>query len=74
MKKYIEYTLYNWDDAPLYLFQANIETHPEAHGLRNDYKPPKYFKTNLFNLVSKTLRPPNRWFTVGPKRSGTEIH
>ena len=30
LKEYIEYALYNRDDSPLYMFEANLEEHPEA--------------------------------------------
>jgi histone arginine demethylase JMJD6 len=27
---YVEYVFYNRDDSPLYLFESNLEDHPEA--------------------------------------------
>ena len=29
MKEYAEYMLFNRDDSPLYLFEGNIENHPQ---------------------------------------------
>jgi len=74
LKEYIEYCLYNRDDSPLYLFESNIENHPEGFALLSDYKPPKYFNHNLFDLVHRDIRPPNKWFLIGPKRSGSRMH
>lgn len=74
MKTYMEYVLYGRDDSPLYLFESSLEEHPEAHVMQQDYKKPKYFNFNLFNLLPEEEMPPHRWFLVGPKRSGSEIH
>jgi histone arginine demethylase JMJD6 len=30
MKQYLEYAIYGRDDSPLYLFEGNLEGHPEA--------------------------------------------
>ena len=73
-KQYVKYILYGRDDSPLYLFEADLENHPDAHIMQRDYKPPKYFQSNLFALVKEDDMPPHRWFMVGPKRSGTKIH
>ncbi len=66
--------LYGRDDSPLYLFESNLEEHPEAHEMQKDYKTPKYFLNNLFKLLDENEMPPHRWFLIGPKRSGSEIH
>lgn len=53
MKEYIEYMLFNRDDSPLYLFESNIEEHPEIKQMCDEYKPPKFFRKDLFvDLVS----------------------
>jgi hypothetical protein len=54
MKEYIEYALYNRDDSPLYLFEANLEEHLEFKAVLDDYKPPEILKMDLFTeLVSQ---------------------
>lgn len=74
MKQYMEYVLYGRDDSPLYLFESSLEEHPEAKVMQNDYTKPKYFNFNLFSLLEEKDMPPHRWFLIGPKRSGSEIH
>lgn len=74
LKQYVEYVLYGRDDSPLYLFESSLEEHPEANAMQQDYEPPKYFKDNLFKLLKEDDMPPHRWFLIGPKRSGSEIH
>ena len=48
LKTYIEYALYNRDDSPLYMFEANLEEHAQAKDMMNDYKPPKLLEEDLF--------------------------
>jgi histone arginine demethylase JMJD6 len=55
MRQYIEYMLYTRDDSPLYLFESNLEEHDIAKEMMKDYKPPKFFKENLFALVNIIL-------------------
>ena len=44
MKEYIEYLLFNRDDSPLYMFESNLEDHPEAKVMCDEYEPAKFFK------------------------------
>ena len=77
LKQYIEYTLYNRDDSPLYLFEQGLDKtkkRSKSYQLRADYEPPKYFTKHLFNGVDKGREPPHRWFLIGPKRSGSNLH
>lgn len=74
LRQYIEYVLYGRDDSPLYLFESCLEEHPQAHVMQADYKQPKYFRNNLFKLLNESEMPPHRWFLIGPKRSGSEVH
>lgn len=75
MKEYIEYSLFNRDDSPLYLFESNLEEHPMAKSMINEYMPPKFFRKDLFvELLGEDKAPPHRWFLIGPKRSGSEVH
>jgi len=75
MKEYIEYMLFNRDDSPLYLFESNIEEHPEVKQMVNEYKPPKFFRKDLFvDMLGEKKAPPHRWFLIGPRRSGSEVH
>ena len=53
LKEYIEYALFNRDDSPLYLFESNIEDHPEMKAIINEYEVPRYLRKDLFvELVS----------------------
>ena len=44
LKEYIEYLLFNRDDSPLYMFESNLEEHPEACAMVDEYEPAKFFK------------------------------
>jgi len=66
--------IYGRDDSPLYLFESSLEDHKEAHVMMRDYQSPKFFQKNLFSVLDENDMPPHRWFLIGPKRSGTEIH
>lgn len=74
LKEYVEYLLYNRDDSPLYLFESSLEDHKNAKVMMKDYRVPKFFKKNLFEVLGEDNMPPHRWFLIGPKRSGSEIH
>lgn len=44
-------------------------THADAQqvvdDIVQDYEIPKYFRDDLFKLVSESRRPPYRWFLIG---------
>ena len=74
LEDYLEYTLYNRDDSPLYLFESAFDKHPIACDLMKDYSEPKFFRKNYFTELLGNLSPPHRWFLIGPRRSGSVVH
>ena len=86
LKEYAEYALFGRDASPLYMFEAALEDHPEAKVMVDEYTPVKYCQRDFFvELVSvcasnflfqlgEDKAPPHRWFLIGPKRSGSEVH
>ena len=74
IKEYYKYILEQTDDSPLYLFQSGFNELEGTENIIKDYRVPKYFQEDLFNLMSEDKRPPYRWFLIGPKRSGTTLH
>ena len=53
MKEYLEYALFNRDDSPLYLFESNIEHHPQVKQIIPEYEPPRPLRKDFFvELVS----------------------
>lgn len=73
-KYFMKYLKLQTDDSPLYIFDSTFDDHKDTKPLLDDYKVPKYFPEDLFELVGEDRRPPYRWFLVGPKRSGTTLH
>jgi histone arginine demethylase JMJD6 len=73
-KYFMKYLKLQTDDSPLYIFDSTFDDHKDTKPLLADYKVPKYFPEDLFELVGEDRRPPYRWFLVGPKRSGTTLH
>ena len=73
-KHFAKYMKYQTDDSPLYIFDSSFEDREDTKALKHEYRVPKYFPHDLFELVGERKRPPYRWFLVGPKRSGTEVH
>lgn len=75
LKEYAEYVLFGRDDSPLYMFESAIEDHPEMKVAVDEYEPCKYVKEDFFvELMGEDKAPPHRWFLIGPKRSGSEVH
>lgn len=57
------------------MFESSLEDHPEAKAMVPEYEPAKFFKQDLFTeMLGEDKAPPHRWFLIGPKRSGSEIH
>ena len=75
LREYFEYSLFNRDDSPMYLFQSNLDYHEKAHTMCKDYRVPRFFEQDLFvEMLGNEKAPPNRWFLIGPKRSGSAVH
>jgi histone arginine demethylase JMJD6 len=74
LSEFVDYMENNRDDSPLYLFESSLEDHEVAKKMMKDYNPPKFFQQNFFTLLDEDEMPPHRWFLMGPKRSGSEIH
>uniref|UniRef100_A0A7S2RQY1 JmjC domain-containing protein n=1 Tax=Mucochytrium quahogii TaxID=96639 RepID=A0A7S2RQY1_9STRA len=66
------------DEKPLYLFEdlSLLKCGDPKRRLLEGYKVPKYFQSDLFDIVcdDNTCRPRFRWMLIGPARSGTRIH
>ncbi|KAJ0396672.1 hypothetical protein P43SY_007162 [Pythium insidiosum] len=73
-KYFMKYLKHQTDDSPLYIFDSSFDDRKDTKPLLADYRVPKYFPEDLFELVGEDRRPPYRWFLVGPKRSGTCLH
>ncbi len=74
MRHYMQYLATTKDDAPLYLFESQLERIPVADEMQQDYVRPHFFRTDLFDLVDFNRRPPQRWLCVGPQNSGSHMH
>lgn len=73
-KYYADYIRRQQDDAPLYLFETNVDDNAYIRDLTKDYEMPDIFPHDWMMLVNNESRPPFRWFCIGPKRSGTTVH
>ena len=75
LKEYAEYALFNRDDSPLYLFESSIEDHDQMKEIISEYEVPRYLQKDYFvELLGEDRAPPHRWFLIGPRRSGSEVH
>ncbi|KYQ99949.1 transcription factor jumonji [Tieghemostelium lacteum] len=70
-KDYAEYMSTQLDEEPLYVFDEAFGE--KAPDLLKDYKAPKYFPEDLFEVSGKE-RPHYRWIVIGPPRSGAPWH
>lgn len=74
LKYFMQYTVDNKDDSPLYLFDGAFDERTGGKGMLSDYELPLYFRADLFRYVGEKRRPPYRWFAIGPERSGSSVH
>lgn len=74
LKHFIAYAMHQKDDSPLYIFDGSYEERKNMRELSKDYDVPTYFKNSLWKYVDREDRPPDRWFLIGPARSGTTVH
>ncbi|RKP07513.1 hypothetical protein THASP1DRAFT_30669 [Thamnocephalis sphaerospora] len=72
MQDYVRYCRLQQDASPIYVFDA--EFGERAPAMLSDYKVPGYFQHDYFELLGDKLRPPYRWFVMGPARSGASWH
>ncbi|RCN28581.1 JmjC domain protein [Ancylostoma caninum] len=74
-KYFFEYMAEYDDDSPLYIFDGSFDERKGTKKMLLDYEVPEIFQESLFDLLGKDrTRPPHRWITIGPARSGTNIH
>ena len=74
LKYFLEYMTHQTDDYPLYLFGSVNKKGKNSQCLLDEMEIPPYFKDDILCLVDEKKRPPFRWFLLGPKRSGSQIH
>lgn len=69
-----DYMEHQQDDSPLYLFETRIESEPSAQQVLHDFQVPDIFPHDFLDLVNSSRKPPYRWWSIGPRRSGTAVH
>jgi len=74
LKYFLDYMEHQKDDSPLYLFETKVEGDAQARKLLDDFEVPDLFPNDFFDLVNPHSKPPFRWWSIGPKRSGTTVH
>jgi len=74
LKYFADYMQCQQDDSPLYLFETKMEGDHLFRHLLDDFKVPDLFPHDFFDLLNSHSKPPFRWWSIGPKRSGTTVH
>mmetsp|Transcript_5057 Transcript_5057/g.13597 ORF Transcript_5057/g.13597 Transcript_5057/m.13597 type:complete len:500 (-) Transcript_5057:56-1555(-) len=71
LKYFLRYMASQRDDSPLYVFDPR----PLSAGLlARSYEVPEYFRVDMLDVLPSKRRPPHKWFLIGPKRSGSNVH
>ena len=65
-KHFAKYMKYQTDDSPLYIFDSSFEDREDTKALKHEYRVPKYFPHDLFELVGERKRPP---LSLVPRRA-----
>jgi histone arginine demethylase JMJD6 len=82
LRDFLGYMKQQEDDSPFYIFDPlgsdpskkdDIASIDALKGLLEDYKPPAFIPRDLFQLLGAN-RPTFRWFLLGPRRSGSNVH
>lgn len=74
LKYFLDYMRVQVDDSPIYLFESALEDSAKMCDILKDWNVPYIFPYDLHSVLGQEERPPNRWFLIGPKRSGTTMH
>ena len=69
---YLDYCENNSDPISMYAFEPEFaEICPQ---LLDDYEIPRYFKEDFLTVLGDEMRPPFRWFVIGPPKTGSPFH
>uniref|UniRef100_A0A7E4UYR7 JmjC domain-containing protein n=1 Tax=Panagrellus redivivus TaxID=6233 RepID=A0A7E4UYR7_PANRE len=74
LKYFTRYMYKNMDDSPMNVFDAGFGNRSKVRRLLCDVKPLPYFIPDFYKVSERKKIPPHRWFIIGPRRSGTNIH
>lgn len=74
VEHFMHYKQEQEDDSPVYLFDNQMGGGKTREEILQDFKIPSYFPDDFMALAGEDDRPPYRWFSLGPRRSGTVMH
>lgn len=74
LKLFVEYIENNTDDFPLLLHDYGFNRRQSTKPIKDDYKEPTFFGKDFLGYMAEARRPPWRFFTIAPKRSGLRIY
>lgn len=74
VEHFMRYNSEQQDDSPVYLFDNQFGGGKLREQLLQEYRVPLYFPDDFMALSGEEERPPYRWFSLGPRRSGTVVH